>query len=221
MTITVKAYIRHDDLALVPTLRQSEDVSIEVLMQANTDPDSNVFPFLIRHDDRHELESCLESDPTVEDYELVDEGDGIHTYYIKHTPDTELLSPIVMTANGFMLHAETKSDGWLVKLQLPDREALNTVWKYTEENNIYFDITEVYSNSGGESNVSYGLTDEQTEALKVAFKCGYFSEPREMTLSEVADEVGVSSTAMSGRLRRGMRNLISAALMDDDEIESR
>jgi predicted DNA binding protein len=36
-----------------------------------------------------------------------------------------------------------------------------------------------------------------------------------MSLEDVADEVGVSSTAMSGRLRRGMRNLVSSTLIEN------
>ena len=65
---------------------------------------------------------------------------------------------------------------------------------------------------------SYGLTDEQRVALTTAYRAGYFNEPRDISLSEVADEMGLSSTAMSGRLRRGVGNLIAATL-DDTDIE--
>lgn len=219
MSITVKSYIEHDKLALTPTLRSATDINIEVITQANTDPDSNVFPFLIEYDDRDELDAFLAEDPTVDNYELVDASDGTYIYYIDHTDDTELLSPVVTSVNGFMLRAETKCRGWFIQLQLPDRDALTTIWEYTEDCGMDFDIIEVYGNAGTASDISFGLTEEQIAALKTAYKCGYFSEPREMDLSEVADEIGVSSTAMSGRLRRGMRNLVSAALMEDEDID--
>lgn len=219
MSITVKSYIEHDNLALTPTLRSAEDISIEVITQANTDPNSNVFPFLIEYDNRDELEEFLEEDLTVDNYELVDVSDDTYIYYIDHTDEAELLSPVVTSVNGFMLRAETKGRGWFIQLQLPDREALNTIWEYTEDCGMDFDIIEVYGNTGAERDISFGLTEEQIEALKTAYKCGYFSEPREMALSDVADEIGVSSTAMSGRLRRGMRNLVSAALMEDEDID--
>lgn len=219
MPITVKSYAEHDELALVPTLQSAADIEIEVITQANTDPDSNVFPFLIKYPDLDELETFLVEDPTVKSYELVDEGENQHIYYIEHSDGTELLSPVVTCVNGFMLRAETKCRGWFIQLQLPDREALTTIWEYAKEQDMHFDIVEVYGRSGSETDVAYGLTDEQVEALKVAYKSGYFSEPREMALNDVADEIDVSSTAMSGRLRRGMRNLISAALMDDEDID--
>lgn len=219
MAITVKAYAEHDRLALVPTLRRADDLQITVLTQANTDPGSHLFPFWFEYEDVDELEGFLEEDPTVDDYDLVDEGEDTHIYYIEHAERTKLLSPVVTQVNGFMSWAETKRRGWFLHLQLPDREALTTIWEYAEEYGVSFEIVEVYGRPRNETNVAYGLTEQQVEALTVAYECGYFSEPREMALSDIADEIGLSSTAMSGRLRRGMRNLIAAALLDGEDVE--
>lgn len=214
MSITTKIHIEHDRLALVPTLQTLEDVAIRVITQGNTDPGSTVFPFLIEYRDRDRLEEMLDADPTVQSYELVDWTDQTGIYYIEHTPETKLISSVVTDVNGFLVHTETKGNGWLVRLLLPDREALNTIWEYADENDISLDIIEIYGNTdtGGES--SYGLTDEQRTALITAYENGYFGEPRDISLNEVANEIGLSSTAMSGRLRRGMRNLIAATIID-------
>ncbi|WP_336338578.1 helix-turn-helix domain-containing protein [Haloarcula brevis] len=217
MSITTKIQIEHERLALVPTLQNLEDVTIRVITQGNTDPGSTVFPFLIEYHDRERLEKMLATDPTVQSYELVDWTDQTGIYYIEHTPETKLISSVVTDVNGFLVHTETKGNGWLVRLLLPDREALNTIWEYANENDISLDIIEIYGNtdSGGES--SYGLTDEQRTALTTAYENGYFGEPRDISLNEVADEIGLSSTAMSGRLRRGMRNLIAATIIDREK----
>ncbi|WP_323173503.1 helix-turn-helix domain-containing protein [Natrialba sp. PRR66] len=216
MPITVKAYAEHDELALTPTLRSVDGIEIEVITQANTDPHSNVFPFLIKYDDRDELERHVESDPTVDSYELVDADDDVFIYYIEHPEGTILLSPIITEVNGFTLRTKTRRRGWFVQLQLPDREALNTIWEYAEECGMKLEIIEIHGSAGAKEDISFGLTDEQIEALQTAYECGYFNEPRDTALKGVADEVGVSSTAISGRLRRGMRNLVSAALIDED-----
>ncbi|NLV15240.1 helix-turn-helix domain-containing protein [Haloarcula argentinensis] len=217
MSITTKIHIEHERLALVPTLQNLEDIAIRVITQGNTDPGSTVFPFLIEYRDRDRLEEMLDADPTVQTYELVDWTDQTGIYYIEHTPETKLISSVVTDVNGFLVHTETKGNGWLVRLLLPDREALNTIWEYANENDISLDIIEIYGNTdtGGES--SYGLTDEQRIALTTAYENGYFGEPRDISLNEVADEIGLSSTAMSGRLRRGMRNLIAATIIDREE----
>lgn len=219
MSITAKVHISHEHLALVPTLQNLDGVSIRVITQGTTNPGSTNFPFLIEYDDYEELEAMLAEDVTVESFELVDRGDDTSIYYIEHTPQTRLISGVVTDQNGFLVHTETKNGGWLVHLLLPDRTALNAVWEYAIENDISLDIIEIYSNddAGGES--SYGLTDEQRTALQIAFSQGYFNEPRDVSLSEVAEEMELSSTAMSGRLRRGMRNLIAATIAERDRDE--
>ncbi|WP_227378231.1 helix-turn-helix domain-containing protein [Haladaptatus halobius] len=219
MSIIVRSYIEHGRLALVPTLRSLDEVKIRVVTQGTTSPGTTVFPFLIEYDDRAELEGILDGDPTVNEYELVDWTNGAGIYYIEHTPQTELISTVVTNVNGLLVHTETKGNGWLIRLLLPDRKALNSIWEYANENEITLDIIEIYSNDDTRTEMSYGLTDEQMIALKTAYDKGYFQEPRDISLSQVADEIGVSSTAMSGRLRRGVRNLIAATISEDDSEE--
>lgn len=219
MSITVKIHVTHERLALVPTLRSLDDIHIRVITHGNTDPDATVFPFLIEHDDRATLEAALDEDPTVASYEGVDWTDGVGLYYIEHTPETKLISPVVTAVNGFMIQTETKEKGWLVRMLLPDRQALNTIWEYASDNDMSLDIVEIYGKGGDVGEMSYGLTDEQERALTTAYRAGYFNEPRDVSLSEVAAEMGLSSTAMSGRLRRGVGNLIAATL--DDDVEAK
>jgi predicted DNA binding protein len=217
MSIIVKSYIQHERLALAPTLRKLDDIEINVVTQVNTNPGTTVFPFLIKYHDREELENVIGDDLTVKRYDLVDWTDGRGIYYIEHTPETKLISAVVTDVNGFLMHTETKGEGWLVRLLLPDREALNTIWKFSNENNITLDILEIYRNDNGGTEMTYGLTDEQKASLKIAYEKGYFSEPRNGSLSEIADELELSTTAMSGRLRRGTRNLIAATIAEDND----
>jgi predicted DNA binding protein len=58
------------------------------------------------------------------------------------------------------------------------------------------------------------LSQQQYEVLRVALANGYFSVPRETTLQELADTVGISDQAVSARLRRGMCRLLQAHLPD-------
>ena len=219
MSITAKIRIRHDRLALVPTLRSLDNIKIKVISQGTTNPGTTVFPFLVECDDRESLESALDDDPTVASYELVDWGDGSGIYYIGHTSETKLISAVVTDVHGFLANTETKGNGWLVRLLLPDKEALNSVWEYARENDISLDIIEIYGNESTKGESSYGLTLEQRVALQTAYEKGHFQEPRDISLVEVAEEMGLSSTAMSGRLRRGMRNLIAATIAEPKDEE--
>lgn len=217
MSITVTIHVEHDRLALAPTLRTLDDVDIEVVVQGTTNPGATVFPFHIEYGDRAELEAALAADSTVKSFELFEWVDDTGIYYIEHTADTKLISTAVNEANGFLVHTETEARGWLVRLLLPDRAALNSVWQHAIEDDISLEIIEIYGNEEAGFGSSYGLTDEQRTALELAYEKGYFVEPRETSLDELATELGLSSTAMSGRLRRGMRNLVAATLLGDDE----
>jgi len=213
MSITANVYIEHERLSLAPTLRALDGVTIRVVSQENTEPGATVFPFLIEYHDRDGLERALDRDGTVAEYESVDWTDGTGIYYIEHTPETKLISSAVTDANGFLLNTETKDTGWLVRILLPDKQALNRVWEYAGEHDISFDIRDIYLNQDASGDSSYGLTDEQRAALTTAYRHGYFNEPRDTSLSEIAAEMDLSSTAMSGRLRRGMQNLVAATLV--------
>jgi predicted DNA binding protein len=217
MSVMVTIHIGHDRIALVPTLRTLDDINIRVITQGTTAPGATNFPFLIEYHDRDELESHLDEDPTVDRYELVDWTDDTGIYYIAHTPETLLISTVVTEVNGFLAHTETKGNGWLARLLLPDRKALNTIWEYAKDHDISLEILEIYGKNDAGTDTSYGLTNEQSAALNTAYEEGYFGEPRETSLDEVAEKMGLSSTAMSGRLRRGMRNLVGATIADIDE----
>jgi len=213
MTITVTLHLEHDRLALVPTLQALDDVAIEVVTQGTTNPGTAEFPFLVEYPDRAPLERAFDADPTVAAYDLIEWDDASGLYYIEHAAETVLISTAVSDANGFLVHTESEGEGWLVRLLLPDRTALNAVWEYAIDNAMDFDIVEIYRNDEAGAESSFGLTDEQRTALLVAYEKGYFVEPREISLDALADELDLSSTAMSGRLRRGMRNLIAATLV--------
>lgn len=56
------------------------------------------------------------------------------------------------------------------------------------------------------------LTEDQREALSLAYERGYFEEPRGVAVEDLAAEVDISRQAFSGRLRRGIRTLVAHAL---------
>jgi predicted DNA binding protein len=53
-----------------------------------------------------------------------------------------------------------------------------------------------------------GLTDRQFEAIQVATELGYYTVPREVTLTAVADDLGVAPGTASDLLRRAEANLM-------------
>lgn len=60
------------------------------------------------------------------------------------------------------------------------------------------------------------LTDRQRELLEAAVREGYFEVPRECTLAELAETVGVDKATASTVLRRGEANLVKWFLTGPD-----
>jgi len=56
------------------------------------------------------------------------------------------------------------------------------------------------------------LTDTEEETLTIATSKGYYQTPRKTSLSDLADELDVSKTAVSMNLRRGERKVLEAAM---------
>ena len=62
------------------------------------------------------------------------------------------------------------------------------------------------------------LTDRQRECLQAALRLGYFEVPRECTLAELADRLGVDKSTASETIRRGQTRLVKSALLERTRV---
>lgn len=58
------------------------------------------------------------------------------------------------------------------------------------------------------------LTDRQREALEAAHRSGFFEVPRETSLRELAEDLGVDESSLSGLLRRAQHRVVDRFLSD-------
>ncbi|WP_237710106.1 helix-turn-helix domain-containing protein [Pyrococcus sp. ST04] len=56
------------------------------------------------------------------------------------------------------------------------------------------------------------LTKRQAEVLLLAYKSGYFDEPRRITLRELADMLGLSTSTVKEHLRKGLKKVLDDAI---------
>ena len=213
MSLIVVAELTHPDLALTPTIRAT-DASIQVVSHTATDPETGMFFFLVETDSFPSFEAALEDDPTVSESMLVAEASTTRIYRLGHTTGTKLISPTTTEMGGLMLEAESTAGGWSVRMQLPDRETLSVLWDHCDAEDIDFELGHIYSLD--EFSIDgVGLTDAQYDALVTAYEAGYFEEPRGTSLEVLAEELGISPTAVGGRIRRGTSRLVERTLIDE------
>jgi len=215
----IKAVVRveHPDIVLTGTVTHDRSSTVKSVSEAGTDPTSGKFFYHIESSDFRQFEDGLRTDRTIGEFErLIETGDESAIYRFEYTEEAKILSPVISAANGVVLDMENDGRAWLLTVWMPERTDLAPIWDYAAENDIDIELLRVneYASLG---NTDAGLTDSQREALLVAFEAGYFEEPRNATLSEVAADLDISQPAASGLLRRGINRLIVSSLIDDSE----
>ncbi|MFB9806925.1 helix-turn-helix domain-containing protein [Haladaptatus pallidirubidus] len=98
-----------------------------------------------------------------------------------------------------------------------DSTGITQFQRYCKDNNIDITITRLYALSEMRTGEQYHITTDQEEALIAAFEAGYFNEPREVTLKDIAQEMEITRQSLAARLRRGYRNLIANTLLHETE----
>lgn len=101
--------------------------------------------------------------------------------------------------------------GWEFTLRFPDRETTKAFQTTALNAGHSLSITGM-SDSGRRGTSMDRLTPAQREVLTLAFDRGYFEIPRQATLVNLAEEIGVSDQAASERLRRAQAKLGRAAV---------
>ena len=133
----------------------------------------------------------------------------------EYTDEAKTISPVISNANGVVLDMENDGNAWLITVWMPDRGKLVDLWDYAEANGVEIDLLQV-NEYASVIETAAGLTDNQREALLFALDAGYFEEPRDVTLGEVAAGLGISQPAASGLLRRGIKRLVVSSLVDEE-----
>lgn len=166
--------------------------------------------------DFERLEASFETDPTVIDASrLTDMEDG-RLYRMRWAETVGTVSDRLLNG-GTVLHADAEDGRWRMRVAFPDRETLSEGYAFGAENGIRIEIESIYE-MDSRKNTLFGLTDNQHETLRVALERGYYDVPRGISLTDLAEEMGISHQALSERLRRGHRSLIGHVIRTDHAV---
>ncbi|MHC3437306.1 helix-turn-helix domain-containing protein [Natrialbaceae archaeon A-gly3] len=143
----------------------------------------------------------------------LDSADGLTLFRIDWNAPSDCLLEGLRECEAMVLDARG-GDQWCFRARFPSREELSAFHDYCTQRDVSLSLVRVRS---GESTSldRLELTPEQRRALELATEQGYFSVPRETTLSELADELGISSQAVSERIRRGAGTTLQSVIGDD------
>ena len=207
MATVAVLHVPAEDLYLAPTLDRLPDLTCEIERAVAQDSLSHWF----EGPTRSQLETALEADRTVEEFEHAMSESEKHLYTLEPRANVADLHTLVVDHGGTLLKASSAGHTWTVQLRFENHEAVRDLYEELLDQGLSVEISKLQC-LADHTHESLELTAEQYEALETAIKLGYFAIPREATLEEVAAELDISHQALSERLRRAYRTLVTATL---------
>jgi len=167
--------------------------------------------FWVRGVESDDIEAAFEPHSGVTNIRLVDSVEDEYLMRAEWKPEYFGVLSALAKANVVVLGGLGTKEGWRFEVRGESQETIADFREYCQENDIPIQITAVHAMLPIQGE-GYELTEAQREALVMAYKRGYFDTPRETSLEEIADELGITQQSLSSRLRRGHRRLIGATL---------
>jgi predicted DNA binding protein len=216
MSVIARFSVPADRFALGDVLEVRE--GIRVRLESMVPTGSSTVPHLwVPSDDADAVLEALRGSSLVADVRLVDETGSEALVRVDWTSDVNGLVDAIDGSGAVVLEAKGLGDSWSFRLRFPDHQQLSEFYRSCVEGGVDPDLHEVNSPLGPDGDSEDNITGAQREALLTALEEGYFEVPRKTTLQEVADQLDISDTALSQRLRRGLSGVLTSTLTPQAE----
>ncbi|WP_436345855.1 helix-turn-helix domain-containing protein [Natronorubrum sp. FCH18a] len=217
--VTVAEFtIEGDDFPLGLIFEELPAVTVELDRLVPTN--KAILPyFWVWGDDMERVEGVIADQPEILSVTLVDAVSGGGLF----RADWDEQAEGVLTAIATFDMALTKGTGtgergnWVFEFRVEHPEHLSQFQQYCRDHDIDATLNRLFTLADMQTGGEYNLTSEQHEALILAFNEGYYDDPTETDLEELADALGITRPSVSSRLQRGYRNLIGSTLIHTDD----
>lgn len=157
------------------------------------------------------FDAALDEDPTVSDVKTLREEESRRLYSLRTTDAADtVLYPLWTELGGEGLTGRYADGWWHGRIRFPSRADAAAYQEALAEHGVESRLKSIRRDDGEVPGSA--VTPEQRAALRAAYRAGYFEVPRTATMQEIAEELGVSTQAVSERLRRGYARLVEREL---------
>ncbi|MXR40414.1 hypothetical protein GRX01_03455 [Halobaculum sp. WSA2] len=211
MSVHATVRVAPRDFVLGRTLTVAGDarISLEPVVPLG----NGLAPYLtVADDDPATVCDLVAAEPTVVETEAVHRGDDEWILCVRWGEHRSSLLAALSDADAACLGAVATHGTWHLTLRFHSHERLADCYHRCLDRGVRPTVERVRDDDGRDALESRALTTAQREALATAYESGYFAVPREVTLVGLADRLGISDTAASQRIRRGVENLLEDAL---------
>ncbi len=167
--------------------------------------------FWVRDVETEDVEAAFEEHAGVSNIRLVDSIGDEYLMRAEWVKEYFGILSALAKANVVVLSGIGTKEEWRFEVRGERQKTIAEFREYCQESDIPIAITAVHAMLPIQGE-GYELTETQREALMLAHERGYFDTPREASLEEIANELGITQQSLSSRLRRGHRRLIGATL---------
>ncbi|NUB91325.1 helix-turn-helix domain-containing protein [Haloterrigena sp. SYSU A121-1] len=209
-----------DQFPLGTVFEQLPDVTVE--LERIIPAQDVVIPyFWVRGTVVDDIEDAFTGHPGVDDIRLVDSVADEYLLRVEWALEySGVLSTLVETEIP-LIKAIGTNRGWTFEVRGDARSDLAAFQQRCRDQEIPITPTEIHALTPVETATEEALTDTQQEALVLAYQRGYFESPREVTMEELGDELGISQQAVASRLRRGIKHILGSTLSETEQLTDR
>lgn len=217
MSVIGEFSVPSESFLLGDTLRSLPTVVIE-LQQIVAHGDDELVPyFWVNQADSEDFDEKIRKDDTLEAVKQLDEFDRGTSYRGTWAKHAKGVVYAYVEAGATILAATGQGDSWTLRMWFEDDESVADFNRYCEKEDQPFSLERLYHPSQPMGGGQFGLTKAQRETLVTAYSKGYFEVPRTLTMTELAEELGVTQQTLSERFRRAYASLVENTLVISDE----
>lgn len=160
-----------------------------------------------------DLTDAVGDHPAVTSVVCVDRTEGQSLWRVHWSRDADGLMAAVQDSGVTLLSAVAVGGEWTFHVRADDREAMAAFRRRCLDAGVDLAVQSIQAlpRTGAGTD---DLTPSQREALLLAYERGFFEVPGRVTLTALAEELGISRQALSSRLRRGYRVLVRRTLVE-------
>lgn len=162
------------------------------------------------------FEDSVQGHPAVNDIDVVSSHDGETLYALDWAISDDTFFESLMESGGYMLEAQGVAEKWSFELRFQSYDALTMFQEKCSKREIPIDVRRLYNPIKPDVGPWYGLSPQQRITLTRAVEAGYYAIPREIKTGTLAAEFDISDQAVTERLRRAIRNLVSSTLFSSE-----
>jgi len=191
-----------------------EDVTLTV--ETTVPTSESVIPYFWAPTDIAEsFVGSLEDESNVAAVSIVDETESHVLIKVMWAETINGLLRSIRERDVLVMSAVGTETQWTFRLRFSSYEDLSGFYTNCVDRDISIELVQLHEAVDPTSNQRFGMTVPQRELLIAAYDAGYFDVPRRTTLVELGEQLDISDSAVSQRLRRGLATLINSTLVID------